>query len=332
MFLSPYLTGIGIDLSEHHIRLARIGLFGRVVSLHETILDEGLVIDERVEQSDKLKKILSNQLRAIGLHGERFRTTALLAESRVFSSSFLMSEKVKDPGAFEYAKTQAQRDIPIPFSQARMDVSQGYKETGGIRTTVYAVEKSIAEAVESTMDIPTLRLVALEANTKALFRLFQRYGKKGAVIRDEKALVAILDVGHSWTTVALYSAAGSNFFSRTIPHSRAKKIRATSGRLSPEVIEMIVSTIEETMIFFQQKQFPLSTFLLGGVEVMDGRLIEKIRKRKLSQIEPQGIADVLQIAGVEKAEDIYRFGAAIGAGLRALQSWRYEYQHNFIRI
>ncbi len=330
MFLDRYLSGIGIDLSDHHIRLAKVGFFGRVVHLEEVVLKEGLVVDDKIEQVDQLKHILADRLNTLNLHGAGYHTTVLVPESRVFSSSFLTEDSVKDSGAMIRAKTQAQRDIPIPFSQARVDVSQGRKEQGGIRTTVYAVEERILKALEDVVAMPLLRPLAFEANTKALFRLFQCFGNKRLQDAGHTAVVVIVDVGHSWTTVSFYGLGGSNLFSRTIPHHHRMEVSRGSRLLSSDVVNSIIETIRETMVFFTCKQFTIQAFLLAGVEAADAQLVQKIRAVHQAEIHPQGIAEVVAIPGV-KAQDVNRFGSAIGAALRAAKPWRYTYQHNFLR-
>ena len=47
-----YTTGVGIDVSEHHIRLAHVSFFGKILQLEEYALPSGIIVDEKVVDAD----------------------------------------------------------------------------------------------------------------------------------------------------------------------------------------------------------------------------------------------------------------------------------------
>lgn len=327
-FLDPVTTGLGIDLSDHHLRLAQVGLFGSVHRLEEVVLPEGLVVDEQVEKLDELKTILKERLHTFELTNRSYRTTVLVPESRVFSHSGLISTDVKREERKSRALDAAQREIPVPFSQAQVCVSFGGKEDDQIRVTVYAVARQVFDSLHAAFAESTLRLVAMEANTKALLRLISTFGNEMLQKIAPDSLIAIVDVGHAWTTLSLYTRAGSSVFSRTIPHTRKKKMNVVKTMLPDDTVDTIVETLRETVLFFEQKHLLIGCVVLGGVEAKDERFREKLGNDE-KKIPTCLISEVVKLRGISEGQ-LHAFGSAIGAALRSSKPWQHAYQHNFL--
>lgn len=315
-FFDRYLSGIGIDLSEHHIRIAHLSLLGGVKRLEEIKLEQGFLVDERVEKPKELSELLRKELAKRSLLTS-MRATLLIPESRVFSSHFFLDRLVKGEEVSQAAIPIAQRQIPLPFSQASVTVSQGEKESEGVRTTVYAVEKQVLKDFVSL--IPTeLSRIAAEANTKALLRFYQTLKKPVSDGVDTRALIGIVDVGNSWTTIALYSPIGSSLFSRTFSyHSKTGLVDRISGSLQD--IDVYLKTIQRK----------IGIVLFSGVEGADAELFGKVKEQAASLV-MQMIGDVVSTPGVSK-KDAHTFGAAIGAALRSIHPRKFSYQHNLLR-
>lgn len=315
----PLLTGLGIDISDHHVRLAQVGVFGSVGKLVQMELPEGLVVDEKVIESEKVKELLEARLKKEGL-SVPVRTTLLVPESRVFSSSFLFPSAKRSVEANHEARDRAEREIPIPFDEAVVAVSRGGRADGQVRTTAYAVERAVYDGLLSVCDPNICRIVAMEANSKALLRLFQRYARAGHKERGPKTLMAIVDVGSAWATVSVYAADGSNLFSRTLSYHPAGEA-SKAARLPQATVDIIHSTLEEVVIYFQQQKLEISRFVFAGVEAEDER------NKKNGAYQPMG--EVVTIGSLKK-RDVHIFGAAIGAALRSASPLIYQNQHNFI--
>lgn len=320
-FLNPYLSGIGVDISDHHVRIAQMSAFGSVQKLMEIELPEGLVQDEKVVEGDKLKEIVSTRLKKEELVDGGLKTTLLVPESRVFASSMLLPSTKRGEEARHEAIDRAQREIPIPFEQAVPVVSFGAKTDGQTRTTVYAIEKDVFAGLKNIFDPPHFRPVAMEANSKALLRLFQRHGKSSLQVKDAKTLIGLVDIGHSWATISAYLSDGSNLFSRTISFHRIGGASKESAKLSQATIDFIHSTIEEVVVYFTEKQVKIGFFLFAGVEAEDDRF------KKEETFYQMG--DVVEVSG-QKKRVIHIFGAAIGAAIRSAHPLQYRHQHNFI--
>ncbi|MFA4922775.1 MAG: pilus assembly protein PilM [Ignavibacteriaceae bacterium] len=329
-FLDPFTTGLGIDLSDHHLRVAQVGFFGSVRRLEETVLPEGLVVDEQVKKPEDLKVILKDKLAALGLTNRPYRTTVLVPESRVFSHTVLLPISIKGEERKIRARDAAQREIPIPFSQAQVCTSFGGREGEEIRATVYAVAGQVFDPLHSLFVGGILSLVAMEANTKALLRLLTTFGLSALQTSPSGSLIAIVDVGHAWTTFSLYTRIGSNLFSRTIPHAGREKTSTDKNELTQTTVDTIVETMRETMLFFKQKNQSIGIIVLGGVEAQDDRFKEKLGSVK-GEYSTHLISDVVQLRGVS-ASQLHAFGGAIGAALRSIKPWKNAYQHNFLTI
>lgn len=287
---NQYTSGLGVDISEHHVRFAKVNLLNKIQWLHEINLPEGLVVDERIVKTDELKKIIDDALKKTPLNNSKIKTTLLMPESRVFSAH---GDLLK-----------AQQDIPVPFENAQIAVSG---------ETIYAMEKSVFDSFKSVFDLPHFTLVTSEANTKSIWRLIKFLGSKEIFPKNDKNLIGIVDIGHSWINISLYTAAGATMFSRSFSYS---------GALS-KAVESVVGTIKETVVYFLQEKREVGTFILAGVEAEDQRIEEKdlVIKR---------IGEVVKVAD-HSSKEIHTYGAAIGAALRTVHLRRDAYQYNFLK-
>jgi Tfp pilus assembly PilM family ATPase len=316
-----YLSGIGVDISNHHVRIAQMTSFSSIQKLIEIDLPEGLVQDERVISAKALKEIVNKRLEKEGLLNGGLRTTLLVPESRVFASSLLLPATKKGEEARHEAIDRAQREIPIPFEQAVVVVSQGARQENEIRHTVYAIDKGVFDGLRQVFDPLHVRMIAMEANSKALLRIFQRYGQSNLQVKDLKTLIGLVDIGHSWATISLYLKDGSNLFSRTLSYKSAGGVRDAT-HLPQITVDLIHSTIEEVVVYFSEKQTKIGLFLFAGVEAED----ERFKKDGLFY----QMGDVVTV-GDQKKRAIHTYGAAIGAAMRSVHPFQYSHQHNFIK-
>jgi Tfp pilus assembly PilM family ATPase len=326
-FFGPFITGLGIDVSDHHLRLAQVGLFGSVVRLEEVMLHEGLIVDDQVVKPDEFKAIVKEKMASFGFTGRPYRTTVLVPESRVFSHSVLVAPEIKGEEQTARARELAQREIPVPFSQARVCTSLGGKEEGGVCVSVFALENRVLDPLRSAFAQEGLNVIAMEAHTSALWRTRSTYGNQTKNRHTTLALTAIVDVGQSWTTISLYKPTGANVFSRTLPHALAKKGGRAVKQLPEETVDNIIRMIQETMVFFEQKHVPIGSVVLGGVEANDARFKKKMSEG--TKIPVLRLSEAVTIRRVS-TDQLHVFGSAIGAALRAARHSAHAYQHNFL--
>lgn len=326
--LEKYFSGIGIDISEHHIRIAHVGYFGSVIQLKEILLAEGLVIDEAIAKPEELKIILQNGIKKMGLSGKHIRTACLIPESRIFSYSFVLPEHMNREEKKSEAMILAQKEIPLNLHEANITVSQGGREEGGIRTTLYAVETSVYRAFEKTLDSTDFQLVAMESNTKSVYRLFAFFASAQLNTFETNHCLGVLDVGHSWATLSFYTKEGSALFSRTVSYRQFGNLLPINGILTDQIVDNLSLMVQETVVYFQKKNIVCEAFVLAGVEAQQEHIFETIKQNlikgqvlRTSDIFSSRMFDTLQIQ---------TFGAAIGIALRAAHPQKFIHQHNFI--
>ena len=325
-----YTTGVGIDVSEHHIRLAHVSFFGKILQLEEYALPSGIIVDEKVVDATKVQEVFEKKFKKSSLKIKNLPATLLLPESRIFASSFLLPSDLKGEELHRRARKRAQRDIPIPFSKAYTAVSQGAKEEDGKRTTVYAVEPDVEDGFQQIISVTPFKLEAVEANSKAILRLINSYAPKGALPKDQTKLVAVADIGHSWATISVYTLRGSNVFSRSISYRHISGAKTGAKKLSKKVVDSLIQMIEEVMVYFSGREQPIHTIFLSGVEALDEQLQGVFKKKKEHTTRVVEIGELLEVGGLDRHKK-HVFGAAIGAALRSVHARKYAYQHNFIQ-
>lgn len=323
--LDSWVTGLGIDLSDHHLRLAQVTLLGRVKKVEEVVLPEGIVQDEQVLNPQKLQEIVASMLKEKHLDRTSYRTTILVPESRVFSYSMLLDASLKGEDRMLRARTLAQKEIPLPFSQAQLCFSDGGREDGKVRTTVYALHNEVFDPLVKSFSHPSLHVRAIETNSEALFRLVMHAADQTQ--KSPHHLLVIVDVGHDWTTVTLYTAEGSSLLSRTIPHLSGQKRKENRGSSVPaSVVDSLIDTLREIMVFSTQNTWQIERIVCAGVEAQDTELI---KRAKALEVPCVLIGEHVKTSGISK-QDMHRFAAAIGAAMRAANFHGNSYQHNFL--
>lgn len=312
-----FFSGIGIDISEHHVRIAHVGCFGRVKQTKEFEMDEGIVVDEKIVKPDELNRVVQNGVMDMGVSLKRVRTVCLIPESRVFSTSFLLPRHLSALAFVHQAKCCAQKEIPILLDDAKVAISKGAEEEGCVRTTVYAVQTPVFDGLISAFPAGDCRLIAIEANTKAVFRLFQSFGLKELRQASNDQCFGVFDIGNSWATFAFYTKAGSSIFSRTIFCKKSSH-------------KILVDAACEAMKFFDGKELLLTLIVLSGAESADPKLKDAFTS-SMKNIPVVLLHDCVNSTFDEEI-DIQKFGAAIGAAWRAARPHKFSYQHNFLDV
>jgi hypothetical protein len=323
-----FFSGIGIDVSNHHVRLARVSVFNKIHGLKEIILPVGLVEDEKVAQPNEIKKIIEQAMNEWNLPKDSFRTTVLVPESRVFFTNVVLDKKMSNASAFEAAKNLAQKDIPIPFNQVSLVTSKGEVSDNDQLINVYTCQKEIIEGLKNAVNLPFFKPVAMETNSKALLRLFNQFAPSAGKSKIQKDLIGVVDIGHDWTTVSVYTSFGSLLFSRSLSYGDSVKENQGIPILPLKTVELIVETIKEVKEFFLGQNKKIAMFLLCGVEAIQKDVLNACEQEEKSFL-TVSVGKLVQIPSLTEA-DIHCFGSAIGAACRSLSPGKYSYQHNFL--
>lgn len=328
--------GIGIDVSEHHVRLVEVNHFGQIKSKVEIELPEGLVKDEQVIDVEAVAKEIQKIVERKGIRAQR--GVLLLPESRVFSTSFRLSVDIKKDELEEEARLLAQKEIPIPLSQTMISVSKGGQNQDGIRTTLYAVEQEVYKGFVELLKETPIQLVAVEANTKGVHRLIMKHAQDSLKEKDkrsrekqemEELVMLVVEIGHTWSTLSVYTPKGANLYSRSISYQNLGKSVLENGELSKEIVEILLEAINDLVVYLSQQDVCLAKIYLSGVEALDKQFVSSMETQFKQKVETVWIRDIFTLLSLEK-ESIHQFAPAIGAAIRAARPHQYAYQHNFL--
>jgi hypothetical protein len=328
-FFSKLITGVGIDISEHHIRLARVSIFGVVKELIEIEIPDGLIVDEKVEKLKEVQSLFQKEFNSASLKDAPLRATILLPESRVFFHSFIAGKELKGEKLKEKSLSIAQREIPILFSHAETAISQGSQEAEGVRTTVYAVDSDVADGFREIVSVTPFKVIATETNSKAILRFINKYRTKEHLPTKPTDLIALVDVGHTWISVTVYTLKGSNVYSRSNSFKQLG-VKTVNRKLPIKGIETsIIETIKEILVYFNNHEQAITSVYISGLDLLDKQAVSEINKIIGKDSSVFKLGDAFSIKGLDDKK-IQTFGPAIGAALRSAVPWKYTYQHNFL--
>lgn len=319
-------AGIGIDISDHHVRIARVSHNGDPSGLFELVLPHGLISDDKVVKPKSLKKELKRLIVEAGLEGLDDSSVILIPESRVYSTSFIVPKKQKKDEFEAHALSVAQKDIPIPFSQASVDIHKGSNVEDGVRISVNVVKEDIVKSLYNTFSVGNFNVSAIESNNAALNRLFKEYGAADFQIKDPNSLVMIVDIGHRWTNITLYDKMNTLVYSRSIAlRTLSESGKGTPKKISKQMIQKICTAILDTLAFFKPLGLEIPFAVVAGVEGLQERICTYCSKRTKKCIIKR-IGEMVVVADIS-VEDVHTYGAAIGAAYRAARERHFSKDH-----
>lgn len=310
-----FRTGVGIDISDEHVRMAIVNRRGIPKGVYEVELPKGFIVDDAVANSGGLLKQLQSFMSQAGMDGrKKHPTTLLVPESRVFTASFVLPADTSTADIEEEATLEAQRTIPIPFRDAIVEVVSGVRSKEGRRVTVFAAHQDLLEGLALGFSIESLSIISAESNNLAIMRLFNRFGHRALRPRSLNELLIIVDIGSVWTNITVYDKINTVVLSRSVERGHPQSI---------------CETLNEIRMYFVQEGFKVPVILLAGVNGADPKLDAECKK-VMPKVGTYHIGEVIGVPGTS-SEHIHAFGAAIGAGMRAADPKSYKSNHNFLR-
>lgn len=327
--MAIFETGIGIDVSDHHVRFARVSNSGKPVGLFEITLPHGLIVDDIVKKPKTLQKELRKLAAEAGLSDIKDDAVVLLPESRVFSTSFLIDRKLKGEELIAEAVSLAQKEIPIPFSQSYVDVHKGNRVEDTARVSVLAVEKPVVDGITKAFVPMSFKLEMLEPNNAALHRVYREFAKKEFKLPSDESIVAVVDVGHRWTNITLYGKMNASIFSRSIAlRQLSETTKGVVKRLSKPMVERVCKGIKHAVETYQAEGLSIPLVVVGGVEgAQEG--VSKYCAKTMKKTLVKRIGDLVEIDELSP-QDVHVFGAAIGAGYRAAKTRHFAKDHKIL--
>lgn len=189
----------GLDISENHIRVARLKKDGddyALASWGQKEIAPGIVVDGELKNPEELTKALKEIPKFT--KGEEIKTpyvTFALPEEetflRIIKLPKMTADKAKKAAIFE-----AENHIPIPVSELYIDCEAfNYDEGDFTEALITATPRKIvdayAKAIEDAGYIPAI----FETENQAVSRAILKQGKKGTVL--------IIDIGQTRTNFSV---------------------------------------------------------------------------------------------------------------------------------
>jgi len=128
--------------------------------------------------------------------------------------------------------------------------------------------------------------------------------------------------------VSLFTQSGEQVFSRTLTHTAKQGSGKKRFVLSQKVVDRIMETINEVVLYFGKQEINVSLVVLSGVEAAQKRVLETCKK-KGEKVSIKPIGKVVDIDGLSSA-DVHTYGACVGAALRAVNPNKFNNNHNFL--
>ena len=318
---SKSLTGLGIDITENEVRVAHASRFGKILSLHAIPVPPGVIHDERVADEAQFLAAVEDGFKTISFSTLPLCTTILIPESRVFSSCFSIPDVLNADNQQRMFLKHAQKDIPIPESQAAWFLEQDHVSVSKLfQTCAYAVEKSILKGFASGFPLTRSEPLIAEPKSAAFVRLLHRAGVSGNH-QNVADVIGLIDPGSNWTTISIYSKTGINLISRSLA------VPKNSSSNTEDFAQMILGTFEELGAYMKVLGKELHAYVLVGDLSAYAGLAEKLSVSQ-SAVSIHTISDAVPMKSVSK-EDVERFGAAIGAAFRSASGQHHLSISNF---
>src|SRR3989338_2326671 len=245
--------GIGIDLSDTHVYVAKVSYFGRVLDVQEKEIPSGFVVDDQVIEPEKLNLFLKenffSQTRSL-----RSRLTILIPESRIFRCSFPLPTE-KNIVVRNTVLSLAQQEIPLLLSS--IDVLMNFSlEENGTFANVETVERLLVHNLIGCVPQEHNRLMVIEAHSRALVSLIKKYGSL------PNGFVGFIDVNERWMTITIFNK-------EQLVHSRAiRHTFSVDEKEKKEVFafaDFVTERLQEIVLYYKEEQKIIDRFILSGL-------------------------------------------------------------------
>ncbi len=266
--MNIFPIGIGIDLSDTHVRVAKVSYFGRVLESEEKELPIGLVVDDKVMEPEKLnfflKKTFFDKKQSF-----RSRVAILIPESRVFRCTLRLPKEKKNVSK-QTMLSLVQRDIPFPFSQMHVLIDFSLEKDNAL-VKVEAVERELIENLTVSVPQENNRLIIIEARSRAFVRMMHMRGLLPS------GFFGLIDMNEGWVTITVFQKQ-QIVYSRAIRHDFSF-VEKQKNDLS-NLVDFVINILDEIVLYFQEEDKMIDNFILSGSFFIDQTFQGLIKTRK----------------------------------------------------
>ncbi len=321
---------IGIEISDHHVRLAHLSSSLSLKGLHEVVIPHGDIIDDRVINPKRAADLVTELFTSGKIATKSAGATLIIPESRAFSASFRAAEgRVEDQ--IPDLKKRAQQKIPIPFQKSSVGVYVPKPERGETPMVgLFAIQKEIVQAYEQiVIHNPQITLEFAEPAHMSIYRALLPVLGDPAKAYPETQVDLLVDIGYRWINIVVYNRHGLAIFSRSMairPHTDTGTGELI--QLDADMLKSITDAVNETMTFLKKRKFTIPKLILAGTEASTEKTLAACQGAILD-------TDIEQVGALMALPDVepqmtHKFLAAIGAGMRKKHRQGIESEPNFL--
>lgn len=329
------LPGIGLDIGEKRIKLARVKerngslqilTFGSIPTPTGAV-EAGIVFDP-----ERLGEELKVLVRDLHLKGKR--VVSAVAGGQVYIRNLVMP-RMKLKEMKEAVQYQAMKFLPIPVEEAAMDIFplRDFEDEEGPKTEVFfvAVRKQQVENLEAACSIAGLKLAAVEIEPMAIYRVlgkgdeevvaFLKMGSSRSYFAGFKKGVLVFYRSLSFGTSAFFQTQG---LSDGYGHNVGDEINVNADNRYDYLVGDIISEVKRSLEYYDTQvetgEKRIAKFFLcgGGVAIkgLDYRLAEGLDVEvEVADIMPRLILPHA-ISELQKKEIQHDFMVALGLAAR----------------
>jgi len=208
---------IGVDLGSGYVKMAQFERKGNdlnLVNFGLLEIEEGTIVEGKIEKFDVLKEVIQNLLSIYSFIGNRVATNV---SGKLVQVRELVIEDLPPQELYEAIRWEVEKVLPLPVDKISFDyqVLGRVKEGGEDKLYIlYAVAPlEVIETIVNLFKSLNLELVSIEVEAFSVLRLLKFLG---SVSTDSERLFSIINIGHNFTSINMVDK-GLMRFSRIFP-------------------------------------------------------------------------------------------------------------------
>lgn len=322
--MALFLQGIGIEVSDSHIHLARVAKNGTPEELIEFTLKSPYISDDLVVNSESLQALFVKILGKTSFADSDFRSVLLMPESRVFTINLTIPRLKNTERQAELVRL-AQERIPLPLKKSTISIRTIQKNRSEEEVEMVLAETEAINGFKKAFSTTTSPVQIIEPSGAALHRLLKTHASSPLELKNGEVYI-LVDLGLHWINVSVYNDSEAQLFTRSLAIHFDAEMQKMSAEKRYE--KRLIEALSNIILYLEKDDWLTKYIILTGQETVSDVLLRECKKR-FPEIDLSLLSDKVEVKGVSKAK-IAKFGKVIGAALRATNSRTYSKDHNFI--
>lgn len=279
---------IGIDISDHLVKILQLSKKREVLAYAEGVLDSGIVDDGKIikkeELAAKIKELIENAKYGRFINLAKPRAILSLPESKIFTYFFNIEKGLKKEKLEQKILEEALNIMPVDLESIYWDYITAQDKNG--QTVLYAgVMKKIADDYVETILLAGIEPVILDIEVESLSRSLIKpaFLKSGTMIIDigtRTTNISVFDKNDMVGLSIIIPIAGMHFTKilskkLKIKDDEAEKIKKEKGLnkdkqdnkiflILDQEMRLVTDEIKRAINYFEDKYIKIGTIVLTG--------------------------------------------------------------------